>query len=71
MVKELKEKTREGTLEEVKAKEDELAERLFRLKFQMASGQADTLRKIRELRRDLARVKTIRRERETEVAEKK
>jgi len=35
---------------------------LFRLKFQMQMGQTESLKKIRGLRKDLARVKTIMRE---------
>lgn len=55
-------KIREWTADELKAKEREFSDQLFRLKFQFASGQTDTLAKIRVLRKDLARVKTILRE---------
>jgi large subunit ribosomal protein L29 len=58
------EKIREWTLDELKAKEREYSDQLFRLKFQFASGQTDTLPKLRVLRKDIARVKTILRERE-------
>jgi large subunit ribosomal protein L29 len=67
-IKELKEKLREETVEELRSKEQELCDQLFRLKFQLASGQSDTLRKIRELKKDIARVKTIRRERTERAA---
>jgi large subunit ribosomal protein L29 len=63
LVKEQKDQARDLTPDEVRSKEREISEQLFRLKFQYASGQTDTLRKIRELRRDVARVKTILRER--------
>ncbi len=53
---------REWTLDELKAKEREFSDQLFRLKFQFAGGQTDTLAKIRELRKDIARVKTLLRE---------
>jgi large subunit ribosomal protein L29 len=66
LVKEQKEQARELTLDEVRGKERDLSDQLFRLKFQHASGQTDTLQKIRELRRDIARVKTILRERSAE-----
>ena len=66
-IQELKERMRGGTLDEIRAKEREFSDQLFRLKFQFASGQADTLAKIRELRKDIARVKTILRERESEA----
>ncbi len=65
-VKELKEQMRGAGLDEVRAKRCELSDHLFRLRFQMAGGQSDTLRKIRELRRDIARVETILGEREAE-----
>jgi large subunit ribosomal protein L29 len=42
----------------------EAADQLFRLKFQLKMGQTTGLKKMRELRKDLARIKTIARERE-------
>jgi large subunit ribosomal protein L29 len=65
-IQELKERLRGGTQEEIRSKQRELFHQLFRLKFQFASGQTDTLAKLRELRKDIARVKTILRERERE-----
>ena len=65
-IQELKERMRGGTEEEIRSKQREFSDQLFRLKFQFASGQTDTLAKIRELRKDIARVKTILRERERE-----
>jgi large subunit ribosomal protein L29 len=47
---------------ELKHQEQELADQLFKLKFQMNMGQTESLKKIRGLRRDIARVKTILRE---------
>lgn len=67
-VKEFKEHLREEALEEVRTKERELRDQLFRLKFQFASGQNDVLEKMRQLRKDIARVKTIARERGTAKA---
>ncbi len=64
------EKMREWTLEEMKSKEREFSDQLFRLKFQFTGGQSDTLGKIRQLRKDLARVKTLLRERELEAERK-
>jgi large subunit ribosomal protein L29 len=66
-IQELKERMRGGTQDEIRGKQRELSDQLFRLKFQFASGQTDTLAKIRELRKDIARVKTILRERELEA----
>ena len=53
------EKMREWGTAELKVKEKEFSDQLFRLKFQMAGGQTDTLEKLRVLRKDLARVKTL------------
>lgn len=58
------EKMREWAGDELKSKGREFADQLFRLKFQMASGQTDTLEKIRGLRKDIARVKTLQRQNE-------
>jgi large subunit ribosomal protein L29 len=40
------------------------AEQLFRLRFQMKLGQTEGVKKLRELRKDIARIKTVERERE-------
>jgi large subunit ribosomal protein L29 len=56
------EKMREWSAEELQAKEREFSDQLFRLKFQMASGQTDMLQKVRDLRKDIARIKTLRRQ---------
>lgn len=61
------EKMREWTADELRTKEREFSDQLFRLKFQLASGQSDVLQKIRVLRKDIARVKTILRESETQA----
>jgi len=55
-------KVRDLTDVELKHQERELADQLFKLKFQMNMGQTESLKKIRGLRRDIARVKTILRE---------
>ncbi len=51
---------------ELQAQEREIEEQIFRLKFQAATGQGEGLRKLRSLKKDRARVKTILRERELE-----
>ena len=66
-VKDLREKLREESVDEARTKEREFREQLFRLKFQLASGQSDVLEKMRQLRRDIARVKTILAERANEA----
>jgi len=45
------------------------ADQLFRLKFQLKMGQTTGVKKMRELRKDLARLKTIARERELGILE--
>jgi large subunit ribosomal protein L29 len=57
-------KVRDLTDVELKHQERDLADQLFKLKFQMNMGQTESLKKIRGLRRDIARVKTILREQE-------
>jgi large subunit ribosomal protein L29 len=64
-------KMKEWGPEELRGKEREYSEQLFRLKFQLASGQTDTLAKIRGLRKDIARVKTLLRERQLEAEKAK
>jgi large subunit ribosomal protein L29 len=52
--------------DELDAKETETREQIFRLRFQLRMGHADGLAKYRGLRKDLARILTVRRERELE-----
>jgi large subunit ribosomal protein L29 len=56
------EKVRNLTDPELRHQERELADQLFKLKFQLNMGQTESLKKIRGLRKDIARVKTIIRE---------
>jgi large subunit ribosomal protein L29 len=66
------EKIRNLTDVELKHQERDLADQLFKLKFQMNMGQTESLKKIRGLRKDIARVKTILGERaRTAATEKK
>jgi len=58
------EKIRNTTEAELRHQEHDLSDQLFRLKFQMKMGQTESLKKIRGLRRDIARIKTVGRERE-------
>ena len=50
-------------VDELGAKERDLTDQLFRMRIQQSMGQLEAPTKIRTLRRDLARVKTILRER--------
>ena len=56
-------RVRNLTDEELRQQERDLNDQLFKLKFQLNMGQTESLKKIRGLRRDIARVKTIVRER--------
>jgi large subunit ribosomal protein L29 len=53
---------REMGKDQLEAKEKELAEQLFRLRVQKSIGQLENAIKLREIRRDIARVKTVLRE---------
>lgn len=61
-------KVREMSSQELTAKEHELHEQLFKLRFQKSIGQLDNALKIRETRRDIARVKTVLRQRRAQAA---
>ena len=62
------EKIRNLTDPELRQQERDLNDQLFRLKFQLNMGQTESLKKIRGLRKDIARVKTIMREQELAAA---
>jgi large subunit ribosomal protein L29 len=62
------EKVRNLTADELGHQERELNDQLFKLKFQLNMGQTESLKKMRGLRKDIARVKTIARERELSAA---
>ena len=49
---------------ELQARETELAEQVFRLRFQLTTGQAEAVGRLRSAKKNLARVKTLLRERE-------
>jgi len=53
------EKYREMNTNELEIQQRELAEQIFRLRFQLSSGQTEGLKKLRQAKRDLARVKTL------------
>lgn len=50
--------------EELEKKLNEAKEELFNLRFQLSTAQLDNPLKIRQVRKDIARIETIRRERE-------
>jgi large subunit ribosomal protein L29 len=53
---------RELTAEELQAKLKELEEEVFNLKFQVASQQLENTARLKDSRRDIARLKTVMRE---------
>ena len=51
--------------DELRQREKDLDDQLFRLRIQKSMGQLDAALKLKSLRRDLARVKTVLREKES------
>jgi len=62
------EKIREMGREELEAQHKDLTEQIFRLRFQLTTGQAEALKRLREAKKDLARVKTLLRAQELRKA---
>jgi large subunit ribosomal protein L29 len=58
------EKIRNLTDAELTHQQRELSDQLFKMKFQLKMGQTESLKKIRELKKDIARVKTVVRQKE-------
>jgi large subunit ribosomal protein L29 len=56
---------------ELRQKEKEITEELFNLKFQHATGQLENTARLPQVRKDLARVKTLLREKEIAAAKSK
>jgi large subunit ribosomal protein L29 len=54
--------------DDLKAQEAKAAEQLFRIRFSKSLGKTEGLKNIRTLKMDIARIKTIARERELEAA---
>jgi len=52
-------KMRDSSEDELRQQEREMKEQMFRLRFQWSMGQTETLKKMRELRKDQARMQTI------------
>ena len=62
------EKWREMSADELQQKAKELNEELFNLRFQLSMGVAKNPSRVRQAKRDLARVQTVLRERELRSA---
>ena len=61
------EKIRNLSDEELVHQEKTTSEQLFRLRFQVSLGQTDGVKKLRQLRKEIAQIKTIARERELSI----
>jgi large subunit ribosomal protein L29 len=61
------EKLRNLTDAELQHQQRELNDQLFKLKFQLKMGQTESLNKIRGLRKDVARIHTIMREKQLNI----
>ena len=59
---------RDLAVDELRQREKDLDDQLFRLRIQKSMGQIEAAHKVQALRRDLARVKTVLREKETAAA---
>ena len=65
VVKQVKAKTlRDMTAAELNTKVAEMKEELFKLRFQLATGQLENPMRLKEVRKDIARTKTVIREME-------
>jgi large subunit ribosomal protein L29 len=58
---------REMSVVELQSKETELKDQLFKLRFQHALGQLENALKLKSIRRDIARLKTILKEKSEET----
>jgi large subunit ribosomal protein L29 len=59
-------KLRDLSSDELERQQAEMSEQMFKLRFQWAMGQTESLKKMRELRKDRARLLTILGEKESE-----
>ena len=55
LAKEIREKTNEELLQEI----DTLKEELFNLRFQLATGQLENTARLKTVKKDIARIKTV------------
>ena len=64
------EELRDLSDEDLLARVGELKESIFRMRFKLSLGNTDVVKSLRDSRKDLARVKTLIREREVQAAQK-
>ncbi len=55
--------------DELKSEQTKAAEQIFRIRFQQSLGNTEGLKKLRSLKLDVARIKTVARERELGLAQ--
>ena len=58
-------KMRDASSEELRTQEADMKEQMFRLRFQWQMGQTETLNKMRQIRKDRARILTVLKQKET------
>jgi large subunit ribosomal protein L29 len=58
---------RELSADELSSRMNELKDQLFKLRFQNAQGQLENAAKLRNIRRDIARIETALKEKERET----
>ena len=56
------------TADEMKQQEAQTGEKLFRIRFQKSLGQTEGIKNMRELKKDIARIKTVARQRQLGLA---
>ena len=56
---------RDLAVDELRQREKDMDDQMFRLRIQKSMGQVEAANKLKGIRRDLARVKTVLREKET------
>jgi len=58
---------KEMTLQELESRLNEIHEEQFKLKFQKGSGQLENPSRIKDLRKDVARIKTLQSQKKAEI----
>ena len=66
-IKDQRDKLREMTTNELLDRLKDRKEELFNLRFRMATGQLEEQSRIREVRKEIARIHTVQRERELKI----
>jgi len=67
--KEFNQELREMSTAELLEREDEYREELFNLRFQLATGQLENTGRLKQVRKNIARIKTVIRQNELETSE--